>query len=134
VLALSSGLITREHLARDLPRAPGDDRLNGLIADVFAGNVIDGLEPPPVVLDFQTHLGAPIFRYAAHARARLPRVRFQAVVSFFFVHDRISSFPSFSLADRAVMRRASQGKVYNRAHRHPLPRAILICVVEFDLP
>jgi hypothetical protein len=131
VLALSSGLITREHLARDLPRAPGDDRLNGLIADVFAGNVIDGSEPPPVVLDFQTHLGAPVFRYSAHARACLPHVRFQEIVSLFFVHDRVSSFPSFGLADPAVMRRASQETVYNRAHRRPLPRAILIGVVEF---
>ncbi len=75
-LTLSSGLITREHLARDLPRAPCDDRLDGLIADILAGNVIDGLEPPPVVLDFQTHLGAPIFRYPAYAFARLARVRF----------------------------------------------------------
>jgi hypothetical protein len=51
-LALSSGLITREHQTRDLPRAPRDDRLNGLIADVIAGNMIDGSEPPPVMLDF----------------------------------------------------------------------------------
>jgi len=51
-LALSSCLISCEHLARYLPRSPGDDRLDGLIAYVFAGNVIDGPEPPPIMLDF----------------------------------------------------------------------------------
>jgi len=92
-LALSSGLIPRDHLSRYLPRSAGDDRLDGLIAHVFAGDVIDGLEPPPVMLDFQAHLGAPVLRDSAHAFARLARVRFQAGVPFFFVHHWII-FPS----------------------------------------
>jgi hypothetical protein len=84
-LALASSLITRQHLARYLLRSPGDDRLDGLIAHVFTGEVIDGPEPPPVMLDFQAYLGAPVFRCPAHALARLARVGFQAGVTFFFV-------------------------------------------------
>jgi hypothetical protein len=93
-LALSAGLIPRDHLSRDLPGSPGDDGLDGLIAHVVAGDVIDGPEPPPIMLDFQAHLGAPVFRYPAHALARLARVRFQAGVPFFFVqHGVISPSP-----------------------------------------
>jgi hypothetical protein len=76
LLALSSSLIPREHLSRYLPCAPRDDRLDGLVAYVFAGNVIDGPEPPSIMLDFQTHLSAPILRYPACALARLAHVRF----------------------------------------------------------
>jgi hypothetical protein len=49
---LTSGLIPREHLARYLPCSPRDNWLDGHIADVFARNVIDGPEPPPVMLNF----------------------------------------------------------------------------------
>jgi hypothetical protein len=96
-LALPSGLITREHLSRDLLRAPGDDRLDGLIAYVCAGNVIGGPEPPPIMLNLQAYLSAPILRYPAHALARLARVRLQASVSFFFVHHGVISLPSSSV-------------------------------------
>jgi hypothetical protein len=84
-LALAPSLITRQHLARNLLRPPGHDRLDGLIAYVVAGDVIDGPEPPPIMLDFQAHFGAPVFRYAAHALACLAPVGFQTGVTFFFV-------------------------------------------------
>lgn len=64
-LALASSLIMRQHLARYLLRSPGNDRLNGVIAHVFTGDVIDGPEPPPVMLDFQAHFGASVFRCPA---------------------------------------------------------------------
>jgi hypothetical protein len=86
---LASGLITRQHLARYLLRSPGDDRFDGVIAHVFTGDVIDGLEPPPVMLDFQAYFGAPVFRYPAHAVACLARVGFQAGVPFFFVQHGV---------------------------------------------
>jgi hypothetical protein len=92
--ALTSRLITREHLARYLPRSPSYNWLDGLIADVFAGKVIDGPEPSPVMLDFQAHLGASVFRYPAHTLTRLPHVRFQAGVSFFVVYHCESPLPA----------------------------------------
>jgi hypothetical protein len=113
---VASSLITREHLSR----SPRDDRLDGLIADIFARNVIDGPEPPPVMLDFQTHPSAPILRYTAHALASLARVRFQAVVSHLFIHHRVIS-PSLpvSEAQSAAIQRVPAGNSVPRA-RHPL--------------
>src|SRR5258708_8465265 len=101
-LALALSLITREHLARYLLRSPGDDRLDGVSAHVFTGDVIDGPEPPSIMLDFQAHFGTPVFRYPAHAVARQARVGFQAGVPFFFVQhgvippSRAACGPSFT--------------------------------------
>jgi hypothetical protein len=81
----------RQHLTRDLLRSPGDDRLDSVITHVFTGDMVDSSEPPPVMLDFQAHLGAPVFRYPAHTLARLSRVRFQAGIPFVSVQHSVIS-------------------------------------------
>ena len=88
-LVPASSLITRQHLARYLLRSSGDDRLDGVITHIVTRDVIDGPEPPPVMLDFQAHLGVPVFRYPAHAVARQARIGFQAGVPFFFVQHGV---------------------------------------------
>jgi hypothetical protein len=88
-LAPASTLISRQHLERYLPRSPGNDRLDGLITHIFTGNVIDGPEPSPVMLNLQAHFGTPVFRYPAHALARPARIGLQAGVPFFFVQHSV---------------------------------------------
>jgi hypothetical protein len=119
-LALESSLITCQHLARDLLRSPGDDRLDGVIADVFTRDVIDGPEPPPVMLNFQTHLGAPVFRNAAHALARLAGVRFQTAVPFFFVQHGVIS-PAPHLAGHSLLMIFAPGRFAAQCERGRAP-------------